>query len=212
MAQVNFDRCLTEVLKHEGGYVDHPADPGGATNRGITLATLSDWRGRNVTKAEVKALTRAEAAEIYRARYWNPVKGDALPPGLDHAVFDFAVNSGISRAAKFLQRIVKVDVDGKIGPQTLTAIRSFDAPSLIIMLCDDRLEFLRGLKTWPTFGKGWQRRVDEVRDLALKMAKGTVPVTKPPKPKPRPTPPPPAQGWLSQFFAALGRFFVALFK
>ena len=99
MTAANFDRALTAVLRHEGGYVDHPSDPGGATNLGVTRATLAQWRGRAVSKAEVKALTRAEAAKIYRALYWDEIAGDALPAGLDFAVFDYCVNSGPGRAA-----------------------------------------------------------------------------------------------------------------
>lgn len=170
-ASARFSACLAEVLRHEGGFVDHPADPGGATNRGITLATLSDWRGRPVSKSEVRALTVAEAAAIYRARYWDVVQGDRLPPGVDLAVFDFAVNSGPGRAARTLQQVLVVPQDGAIGPVTLAALARAPGPvTLIIALCDARLRFLRGLPTWPTFGKGWARRVEEVEGAALRVA------------------------------------------
>ena len=106
MAAANFERALPLVLKHEGGYVDHPNDPGGATNLGVTIGTLSSWLGRPATKAEVKALTRATVAPIYRKNYWAAIRGDELPAGLDYAVFDFAVNSGPKRAAMALQRAV----------------------------------------------------------------------------------------------------------
>lgn len=171
-ASARFSACLAEVLRHEGGFVDHPADPGGATNRGITLATLSDWRGRPVSKSEVRALTVAEAAAIYRARYWDVVQGDRLPPGVDLAVFDFAVNSGPGRAARTLQQVLVVPQDGAIGPVTLAALARAPGPvTLIIALCDARLRFLRGLPTWPTFGKGWARRVEEVEGAALRVAR-----------------------------------------
>lgn len=94
MARETFAACLSETLAHEGGYVDHPKDPGGATNMGITQAALSDWRDRPVSRFEVRTLTRVEADAIYRARYWNAVRGDDLPPGLDLVAFDGAVNSG----------------------------------------------------------------------------------------------------------------------
>lgn len=170
-ASARFAACLAEVLRHEGGYVDHPNDPGGATNLGITRATLSDWRGRPVTKSEVRALTVAEASAIYRARYWDPVRGDALPPGVDLAVFDFAVNSGPGRAARTLQQVLGVTQDGAIGPITLAAIARAPGPVTIIMdLCDARMRFLRGLGTWPTFGRGWTRRVAEVEAAAMGVA------------------------------------------
>lgn len=165
-----FDACLIEVLKHEGGYVDHARDPGGATNKGITLATLRDWRGAAVTKADVMALTTAEAGKIYRARYWNAVKGDQLPPGVDLAVFDYAVNSGPGRAARDLQAILGVAVDGAIGPKSLAAVGRTGGVTLIIELCDRRRKFLRSLASYSTFGKGWERRVDEIEAAALKVA------------------------------------------
>ena len=165
-----FQACLAEVLKHEGGYVDHPADPGGATNMGITFATLADWRGTAITKDDVRALTVAEAGEIYRARYWQPVRGDALPSGVDLAVFDYAVNSGPGRAAKALQQALGVAQDGAIGPKTLDAAAMMPPAVVIIELCRIRMAFLRSLSTWPTFGKGWTRRVDEVEAAALKAA------------------------------------------
>src|SRR5688572_21931612 len=115
----NFEAVLSHEFKEEGGYVDHPKDPGGATNMGITHKTLANWRRISpwwkLDKVEVKNLTRAEASEIYRAKYWDLTQGDKLPAGVDLAVMDFAVNSGPARAAKALQRIVKAKVDGLIG-------------------------------------------------------------------------------------------------
>jgi lysozyme family protein len=166
----NFPACLDIVLAKEGGYVDHPADPGGATNLGITLATLSAWRGKPVSKAEICALTRDEAAEIYRARYWTPLRCGDLPRGLDLAVFDYGVNSGIGRPARALQKILGVGQDGVIGPVTLAAVGQRDPAELVETLCDERLVFLRSLKTWPTFGRGWTSRVEDVRARARVMA------------------------------------------
>lgn len=167
-----FAACLAQVLRHEGGYVDHPADPGGATNLGITLATLAAWRGKPVTKQDVRDLTVAEAGEIYRARYWLPIRGDALPPGVDLAVFDAAVNSGPMRAAKWLQSVLGVAQDGEIGLQTLAALARAPGPVTVITdLCDARMRYLRGLPTWSTFGRGWTRRVAEVEGEALRVAR-----------------------------------------
>lgn len=183
MAKGNFPACLADVLVHEGGYVDHPKDPGGATNLGITIGTLTGWLGRQATKAEVKALTKTTVAPIYRAKYWDKVRGDDLPSGLDAAVFDFAVNSGPGRAAKLLQRLVGVPQDGEIGPMTLAAVaKAPDIAALINAYCDARMTFLRGLGTFDTFGRGWTRRVDGVRAKSLQMAKDGVSLAPAPVP------------------------------
>lgn len=166
-----FDRCVAIVLRHEGGYSDHPNDPGGPTNMGITLKTLRDWRGGDVTPADVRALTREEAIEIYRALYWNAVRGEDLPPGVDLAVFDFAVNSGPRRAVRTLQRLLRVRVDGGVGPETLAACRKADREALIRDYCAARLEFLQSLPSFQTFGRGWARRIADIEREALNMAR-----------------------------------------
>ncbi|MBA1157744.1 glycoside hydrolase family 108 protein [Microvirga mediterraneensis] len=194
MTTETFGRALSLVLKHEGGYVDHPKDPGGATNRGITLTTLSAWRGRRVSKAEVKALTVEEAGAIYRANYWNVVKGDDLPAGLDYAVFDFAVLSGPARAAKHLQALVGTKADGVIGPQTLAAVRAGQPADLVRKLTKSRFEFLSSLPTWPVFGKGWRSRIVGVEQQARAMITAPAapaPVPPPPGSERAPAPPPP---------------------
>ncbi|ACL61345.1 glycoside hydrolase family 108 protein [Methylobacterium nodulans] len=170
MAASRFDAALARVLAHEGGWSDHPADPGGPTNLGVTQATLSAWLGRPATRAEVKALTPASVAPLYRARFWDAVHGDALPAGVDLAVFDLAVNSGVRRAAMALQRAVGVADDGRIGPMTLAAAARAPAARTIRRISADRLAFLQRLSTWPSFGRGWGRRVSEVRAAALAMA------------------------------------------
>ncbi len=162
-----FGVCLAHVLRHEGGYVDHARDPGGATNMGITIGTLSDWLGRPATKAEVRALPKDIAAAIYHKRYWLPVRGDALGPGLDLAVFDYAVNSGPGRAVRTLQAALGVQMDGAMGPVTLAALAGRDRVALVQDICDRRMAFLRSLDTFDTFGRGWSRRVAEVEDAAL---------------------------------------------
>lgn len=175
MATHNFERIMEIIFRSEGGYVDHAKDPGGATNMGITIGTLREYRGHDVSKADVRALTKAEAREIYRDRYWDPIRGDDLPSGLDLAVMDFAVNSGPSRAARYLQAIVGVPQDGKIGPVTLAAVRRGDVAALINGLCDARMKFLKGLGTFATFGKGWTSRVAGVRKDALLIAVSPAP-------------------------------------
>jgi len=162
-----FNECVAIVLKHEGGFVEHPRDPGGATKYGITLRTLREWRGDDTLTADhVRALTEAEAREIYLARYWNPIRGDDLPPGVDLAVFDYAVNSGVRRAARELQAVVGVPQDGAIGRVTLAAVRERNATDIIVDLCDRRRAFLRTLKTFDAFGRGWLRRVAAIEEAA----------------------------------------------
>lgn len=166
----NFDKSLALVLKHEGGYVNHPADPGGATNRGVTQAVYDAWRGsHDLPKQSVKHIMEGEIAAIYLNRYWDAVSADDLPAGLDYAMFDFAVNSGTKRAAQYLQRIVGVLDDGKIGPKTLAAVRQHSATHLIERLCANRMTFLRNLGTFKHFGKGWTRRVTDVERTAKGM-------------------------------------------
>jgi lysozyme family protein len=167
--QSNFSACLALVLKSEGGYVNHPADPGGRTNLGVTQKVWEDWVGHPVTEADMRALTADDVAPMYRAKYWDAIKGDYLPDGVDYAVFDFAVNSGVAKAAKILQFLLNVTADGKIGPATLAACKAADASQLASEICEERMAFLQGLPTFATFGKGWSRRVAEVRTTALAM-------------------------------------------
>lgn len=178
MAAGNFDRALALVLKHEGGYVDHPRDPGGATNLGVTIGTLSDWMGRPATKADVRALTKTSVGPIYRKNYWARVRADELPTGVDYCVFDFAVNSGPKRAAMALQRAIGVADDGVIGSVTLANVANKPADQIIDRICADRMTFLRRLSTWKDFGKGWTARVDGVLREATNMSR-TAPVPTP---------------------------------
>lgn len=166
----NFSRSLNAVLVHEGGYVNHPNDPGGPTNLGVTLANFKRFVKPDGTIEDLKKLTREQAGVVFRRQYWDEVMGSALPDGVDFAVFDFAVNSGPGRAAKYLQAIAQEKQDGKIGPDTLKAVTALDADTVINALCDRRQKFLEGLAIFATFGKGWTRRVKETRALALEMA------------------------------------------
>jgi len=168
MANSNYGKVMAEIFKHEGGYVDHPKDPGGATNLGITHLTLAAWRGHKVTKSDVKTLGLTEAELIYRKNYWDKVQGDHLPYGFDLVAMDGAVNSGPSRGSKWLQRGVGAKADGKIGGQTIEAARKADVGG-IERACDARMSFLRGLKHWGTFGRGWSRRVASVEAVGTRM-------------------------------------------
>jgi lysozyme family protein len=154
-----FARSLSHVLAHEGGYVDHPDDPGGATHFGVTLATLQAWRGRAVTKADVRALTKAEAGEIYKARYWDACRCDELPGPVAFIVFDAAVNHGVSRAVRILQEALGVVADGRIGPETLRAAASADTPALVQEIAARRMVLYGSLSHFRTFGLGWSRRL-----------------------------------------------------
>ena len=166
----NFEESLAHVLKHEGGYVDHPKDPGGATNLGCTKKVWEEWVGHEVTKDDIKALTIADVSPLYKQRYWDKCRGDDLPRGVDFAVFDLAINSGVGRASKLLQRAVGVAADGAIGPATLAAVADANPRELATKICELRLAFLQALPTWETFGKGWGRRVKETEKTAFNMA------------------------------------------
>ena len=172
----NFDRCLQEVLRHEGGFVNHPADPGGMTNLGVTKQTYEDWLGHPVTEKIMRSLTVTHVRALYRKRYWDTLKCDDLPLGLDLCVFDFGVNAGANRAARYLQRAVGAKEDGLIGPGTMALVRkkveAIGAAGLISDYQNARAAYYRLLKTFPSFGKGWLNRVDAVTKAAFRMAKG----------------------------------------
>lgn len=167
--RANFAQALQSVLKHEGGFVDHPADPGGMTNLGVTRKVWEEWVGHPVSEKAMQALTPVAVAPLYKKKYWDRVKGDELPTGIDYAVFDAAVNSGPGRAAKWLQACVGVEVDGDIGPKTLAAVAACDPAVLVEDYAKRRLSFLMDLPHWGTFGKGWSRRVAEVQTVASSM-------------------------------------------
>lgn len=178
MVAKNQQASLDKVLVHEGGYVNHPDDPGGPTNKGVTQRVYDDYReGRGLPRRSVKKITAAEVFEVYDRRYWDLIKGDHLPIGVDYVVFDGAVNSGVSQSAKWLQRALGSryagKVDGIIGPTTLDAVRDHpDHDALIAAICARRMAFLKALKTWKTFGKGWTRRVNGVKEIGQAWATG----------------------------------------
>ena len=165
----NFEQCFALLLKHEGGYVNNPKDPGGRTNLGVTQRVYEAYVGHSVDEATMRALTPDVVAPIYKRDYWDACRCDDLPDGVDYAVFDLAVNSGTRRAAKMLQKAVGVTDDGSIGPATLKAVAECNARDLAADICENRLAFLQALPTWATFGNGWGRRVAEVEQMAFNM-------------------------------------------
>jgi lysozyme family protein len=169
MAQENFEKCLETILHHEGGYVNHPKDPGGETNLGVTKRVWEEWGG---TK-DMRDLTPEDVAPLYKKNYWDRVKGDDLPSGLDLAVFDWAVNSGTGRAAKKLQSMIGTVADGGIGPNTLRILGEYIDEHGIEATIENyqgvRQEFYESLSTFETFGKGWTRRNEETAELAKSM-------------------------------------------
>jgi len=165
----NFEECMARLLEHEGGYVWHAQDPGGETNFGVTRAVYEQYVGRQVMNGEMEGLTHDDVYPIYKENYWDAVRGDDLPSGVDWSTFDWAVNSGKSRASKALQRIVGVEADGGIGPLTLQRVAEVDPEEIIKQMHYVRDKFYRSLDTFEVFGKGWVRRNDETKHQALNL-------------------------------------------
>ena len=166
----NWEACFAMVLKHEGGFVNHPKDPGGMTNLGVTRTNWELYLDRDVTEADMRALTPEMVKPFYKKNYWDRIKGDELPSGVDYAAYDLAVNSGTGRAAKYLQQIAGVTADGVIGPRSMEAIKKCDAEDVVDEICNMRMTFLKNLGTFDTFGKGWTIRVNDVKAKATEMA------------------------------------------
>lgn len=195
MAADNYEEALKRLLAHEGGYSNHPSDPGGPTKFGITIHDYRKYMKPDASAADVRAMPLAHAQIIYRERYWNALRCDALPGGLDYAVFDYGVNSGVSRAVKVLRRLAGLSESAQMNDAVIAAVRRHDAADLVARLCDERLVFLKRLRTWPVFGAGWSRRVAEVRRAALAMAKVKEARPSPlPQSPQSPSSPPPAAG------------------
>lgn len=153
------------LLVHEGGWVDHPKDPGGATMSGITLDTFRDfYKNPKLTKEDLRNISAHQIQEIYLANYWDKCRCSDLPSGIDYVVFDAAVNSGATRAIKWLQTAVGATQDGIMGTGTLQQTKECDIsnPGLVADICTIRLRFMQKLSTWEVFGKGWSLRVLEV--------------------------------------------------
>lgn len=167
----NFRDCLELVLKSEGGYIDHPKDPGGRTNLGVTQRVWEEWVGHPVTEKDMRELTPEKVAPMYEMRYWRTSYCEKLPRGLDLLVFSMAVNAGAGRSVKLLQDAIGVLPDGVIGPNTMAKINEANVETLIDKFSEARTAFYKGLKTFPVFGKGWLSRTDKERLEALDMAK-----------------------------------------
>lgn len=171
----NFDACLTEILHHEGGFVNHPRDPGGMTNLGVTKAVYEAWIGHPVSEQIMRKLTPQLVTPLYKKKYWDVVRGDELPIGLDLCVFDFAVNAGPARAARYLQRMIGAASDGVLGPQTMSVLNQYMASKkelyAVLYYQDMRRDYYKSLPAYGTFGRGWDRRVNEVENTATKMVK-----------------------------------------
>ena len=157
---MNFDQAFDILLKHEGGFSDHAADPGGKTRFGITEAVAREvgYRG------DMRELPLDLAKRIYKDRYWDAVRAEELPEAIRYAVFDAAVNSGPRQAIRWLQRAVGVRDDGLIGPQTIAAGRAADPQALLRRMLSARLRFMTDLPAWPTFGRGWARRIADLME------------------------------------------------
>jgi len=169
----NFEKCLEMLLVHEGGYVNNPADPGGETNLGVTKRVWQEWVGHDVSEKEMRNLTPTMVAPLYKRKYWDACHADDLISGLDYCVFDVSVNSGVGRAVKLLQQTVGATPDGGYGSITAALVKEAekDPEKVISLFSARRLEFLQSLKAFPVFGKGWSRRVAEVKEKALEMAR-----------------------------------------
>lgn len=177
MTAQNYARALPHVLVHEGGWSNHKADPGGATMKGVTQRVYDAFRDRRgEERRSVRLIEDPELQAIYRRQYWDAIRGDSLPDGVDYVVFDGAVNSGPAQSVKWLQRALgTVKVDGMIGEATLAAAEAYpDHDKLIALILDRRLAFLKALKTWGTFKGGWSARVDQVEQIGQAWATGSV--------------------------------------
>lgn len=170
-----FPNSLEVILHHEGGWSNHPQDPGKMTNLGVTRKVWERWQGYSVSESDMRSLTPERVAPLYRAQYWNALKCDDLPPPVALCVFDFGVNAGVSRAARLLQQCVGSPMDGQIGKQTIAKVDAFIAergvPELVRVYQNARRGYYKKLHHFDTFGRGWLRRVDDVETQALRMIK-----------------------------------------
>ena len=175
----NWNSSFDAVLRSEGfgvrsdnpyGFSNHPSDPGGVTQLGVTKRAWEAWVGHKVTIDDMKSLRPETVKPFYKKMYWDQIRGDDLPSGVDYAAYDFAVNSGVLRSIKTLQDISGTIVDGVLGLKSLAAIRAIPADQVIKIMIDHRESFLKRLPTWKTFGTGWSNRLVKVEGLAKRMA------------------------------------------
>jgi lysozyme family protein len=167
--QSNWDNAFDMMLASEGGYVNHPSDPGGMTNLGVTKRVWEEWVGRESNEKEMRNLTPEMVKPLYKRKFWDACHCDLLPSGIDYLVFDFAVNAGCGRSAKVLQTVVGVTPDGGIGNITLAAVNALDSNELIEKFSQGKEDFYRSLNTFETFGKGWLNRVAAVKIKATSL-------------------------------------------
>ena len=155
---MDFPTAFKKLLGHEGDYSDHAADPGGKTRWGVTenVARANGYKG------DMRDFPIEQAQAIYRKAYWDAVKAEELPPALRYAVFDAAVNSGVGQAIRWLQRAVGVADDGRIGSQTLMAARAAHPDFAVRRMLAQRLRCRASLPNWPSFSRGWSRRVADL--------------------------------------------------
>jgi lysozyme family protein len=167
--QNNYVKCLGWLLLSEGGYVNDPRDPGGATNKGVTQRVYNGWRIRQHQQTQsVRQISPDEVSAIYKMQYWDAVRGDDMPSGVDYCLFDEGANSGPVRSIRDLQSALKIKSDGHIGLVTMQTVAGVsDRRALVNAVCDYRLSFLRRLRTFKFFGRGWRARVERVRVQAL---------------------------------------------
>lgn len=165
----NFKNSFALVLKHEGGYVNHPADPGGMTNLGVTKRAWEEYVGRPVDEQTMRSLTPLIVEPFYKQRYWDAVRGDELPKGIDYLMFDFAVNAGPRRAILTLQETLNINADGIIGPITLKKVNEADSKKLVNDYSNKKERFYRGLSRFNVFGVGWLNRATEAKESATRM-------------------------------------------
>ena len=167
--QSNWDNAFKMMLASEGGYVNHPSDPGGMTNLGVTKRVWEEWVGRESNEKEMRSLTPEMVEPLYKRKFWDAVRGDELPAGISYLIFDFAVNAGVGRSIKTLQSAVGVTPDGGFGPMTMAAVQAVDPVELVEKFSQAKEDFYRSLNTFETFGKGWLNRVAAVKVKANSM-------------------------------------------
>lgn len=176
----NYPACEKRVLAYEGGYTNEATDPGGPTNYGITIADARMYWKPSATASDVRNMPLSVAQDIYKSKYWDKVRGDDLPSGLDETVFDYGVNSGVGRSGKVLRRVMGLDDSSSVVTDAvLGEVAKRDSKALIVAINDERLRFLQSLKIWPTYGKGWSRRVADCKSFSLSLASGATTATQP---------------------------------
>ena len=181
MAASTYDEALRRLLLHEGGYCNHPQDTGGPTNFGITIADYRKYIKPGASADDVRAMRLEEAKAIYRSKYWRALRCDELPAGVDDTIFDYGVNSGVARAGKVLRRVLGMPDDTwGVSDDVIAEVARRDPRAVIAAINAERLAFLRGLRSWPVFGTGWERRVGDVREFSIHIAGQALTGTEPP--------------------------------